>query len=236
MCNRAVLVVALPLVLLFVTLAERLRPQGGRAAAHRGTQLLARVCGVSFIVGGASPARDGGPCVVVANHCSPLDIPALLVAWPDAQFLATSELFDNWLLAPAMRAIGTKPIDRQDARKARRQLAELAREGRNLRVAIFAEGRIAVPGEELEFKTGAFALAIAAGASIVPVAIHGTADVLPRGGRLLVRSGQVMVEFLPTISTVGLVASDRKQLRDHAQAAVAAALASHATPLVAQPA
>lgn len=209
----------LPLMLI----AERVRRGGGRAVALHAIRLVARLCGLTFDVRGAARLEPGGSYVFVPNHTSPLDIPALLAARPDVSFVAAAELFRNPVLALLMRAMGTVPIDRQNARTARRQIQELSASTDPMRLAVFAEGRIASPEEALPFKSGAFVVAIATGASVVPVAIRG-GELLPPRRALAVRPGTVTIEFLEPIPTRELTRRDRKTLRDQARLAVATAL------------
>jgi 1-acyl-sn-glycerol-3-phosphate acyltransferase len=147
-----------------------------------------------------------------------MDIPALLWADPDVRFVATAGLFRVPVLAAAMRALGTIPIDRHDHERAQHQLDRMAGR-RDLvargDVAVFAEGGIAPVGQRLPFKTGAFSLAIRTRSPVVPVAIHGSDQVLAPRGRLLVRPGVVTVEFLGAVGTDGLTNDDRHALRDH---------------------
>lgn len=221
--NRFVVALGVLGCLPLVLLAERLRPGGGRVMARRAIDVVAPLCGLTFDTLGAERLDPEGSYVFVPNHTSPLDIPAMVAARPDVRFVAAAELFRNPVLALLMKAMGTVPINRQQAREARRQIQELSASKERLSLTVFAEGRIASPEEGLPFKSGAFVVAIATGASVVPVAIRG-GHLLPPGRALAVLPGTVTVEFLEPISTVGLVARDRKALRDRARAAVAAAL------------
>ena len=218
--NRLTVVVGVLVVLPLVVVVGRVRPGAGRRVARRGATLVATLCGVRF----ATLGRPGpGGSVVVANHSSPMDIPALLWADPDVRFLAAADLFRVPLLASAMRAIGTLPIDRRDHDRATDQLDRMTARGAAGGpddLVVFAEGGIAPPGRMLPFKTGAFVLAIRAARPVLPVAIRGSDRVLAPHGRLLVRPGVVTVEFLDPVATVGLTIDDRHVLRDHVQAVV----------------
>ena len=178
--NRIVIVVAVCVILPLVACVERIRPGQGQAVARRGIRLVARCCGIAFEVRSrVPPDRDRHPAIYVPNHSSPIDIPAMLMARPDLRFVAAADLFRIPLLASAMRALHTIPIDRHDSARAHRQLdAMMASPDRDHDVAMFAEGGIAPRGDRLPFKTGAFALAIRTATPIVPVAIHGSAAVL----------------------------------------------------------
>lgn len=226
--NRVVVVAALVVLLPAVVVGDRLRRGSGRRILRWGVSITAAVCGVRFAVHGR-PSGDRRAAVVVPNHSSPLDIPALLWADPGVRFVATAGLFRVPVLAAAMRAVGTYPIDRHDHERARVQLdAIVDRAGTATQgdIAVFAEGGIAPAGARLPFKTGAFSLAIRSGSPVVPVAIHGSDRLLAPGGRLLVRPGVITVEFLDAVGSDGLTTDDRHVLRDHVEGLVHAALAA----------
>lgn len=223
--NRVVAAAGLLIFLPLMAVAERLLRGGGRVVARAGIRVIARACGITFATTAPVPAGAERGQVFVANHSSLLDIPALLMAHPDIRFLAAADLYRNRLLALAMDAIGTERIDRADGRSALRSLRKLADQKSPLCLAVFPEGGIAPPGQRLPFRTGAFYLAIASGATVVPVAIWGTDAVLPAGARFRMRPGTVSVTFLEPIPTAGLSLQDRARLRDTAEAAVAGALA-----------
>ena len=224
--NRIIVVTALLVLLPLVVVGERLRRGSGRRIVRWGVSIVATWCGVRFEVRGRRTGERPGS-VIVPTHSSPMDIPALLWAEPDIHFVAAADLFRIPLLAAAMRAVGTVPIDRRDHDRARRQLDDLVA-GRcgpvDGDLAVFAEGGIAPAGRRLPFKTGAFTLAIRSSRPVVPVAIHGADRVLPPRGHLLVRPGVVVVEFLESIDTSGLTTEDRHVLRDHVRDQVCAAV------------
>jgi 1-acyl-sn-glycerol-3-phosphate acyltransferase len=222
--NRVLVGLALLVVLPAVAVTETVRRGSGLRLARRAILGLGRLLGVRFEVRGLDRLEPGGSYVLVPNHHSPLDIPAMVVASPDVRFVAAAELFSNPVLRVAMDALGTVRVDRDDTRKAVTQLAEVVAQGGPLRLVIFAEGGLVSPEERVPFKGGAFVLAIDAQATVVPVALHGTGAVLPKGGLLGARPGRVVVELLEPIPTTGLTRADRKQLRDRTKAAVWAAL------------
>ncbi|MGH9081031.1 MAG: lysophospholipid acyltransferase family protein [Acidimicrobiales bacterium] len=161
--------------------------------------------------------------VYVANHSSPLDIAAMLVACPDATFVAGVDLYRVPLLAGAMRAFGTVPVDRQSHERVRLCVpADQVTD--ELSLVVFPEGSIAPVGRRMPFKRSAFAVAIELEAEVVPVAIHHTSRVLPPSARLGVRPGTVAVEVLAPISTGGLTLDDRGALAAAAERCILNAL------------
>ncbi|HEV8063616.1 MAG TPA: lysophospholipid acyltransferase family protein [Acidimicrobiales bacterium] len=228
--NRFIAAVCLSGLLPVIVVAERLRAGSGALMVQKGVRRVTRICGLRFEVTGSNRLQPGTAYVLVPNHASPLDIPAILVGCGGVRFVAAAELFKIPLLGGAMRALGTIPLERRKPAVARRQLAEVAEGGTAVSLAIFPEGGIAPAGERLPFKSGAFSLAIQAGLPIVPVAIHGSDVVLPPRSHLAVRPGTVTVELLPPVETAGLNQDDRRALRDRVEREVRAALARGPLP------
>jgi 1-acyl-sn-glycerol-3-phosphate acyltransferase len=168
--------------------------------------------------------------VVMPNHLSTVDIWAIFVAVPvPLRFIAKKQLGQIPLFGWAMRAGRFIFIDRQNATSARRtidQAADRIRQGCS--VVIFPEGTRSRDGHLGPFKKGGFHLAINSGADVVPVAIRGTREVMPRGA-FLIRPGTVEIEIGAPISTAGLGADDRQRLLEQTRAAVAGMLGEPAT-------
>ena len=207
--------------------AEAVRPGRGHAAriASRGSRRMIRWLGVRFDVLGAEKVPAGTPCGFAANHRSHFDIPALLAALPSARFAAKQELFAKPLLGAVMRSLGIVPIDRENPERAKRALDEAARSPRGGgSLIMFPEGEEAERGKMLPFKAGAFVFALRTGVPVVPVAIHNTAAILPRGDALSISAGRVVVEVLDPIETRGLGLEHRWHLAERARGALAGVL------------
>jgi len=146
---------------------------------------------VKLVASGAEnvPARA---VVYMSNHQSHLDIPMLYATLPSPtiRMLAKAELFRIPLWGRGLRGAEFIEVDRSNharAVKSIEQAARLVREGVSIYLA--PEGTRSVDGRIGKLKKGGFHLAIGTGAPIVPVAIRGTIDILPRGGRVM-RSGR----------------------------------------------
>jgi 1-acyl-sn-glycerol-3-phosphate acyltransferase len=117
------------------------------------------------------------------------------------------------------------PIDRDDPALAKRTLDEAeAKLGKTVSGVIFPAGTRAPAGQMLPFKGGAFVFAIHQQVSIVPVALHNTAQVMPAHGYLTILGGRVVVEVLRPIPTVGLTFEDRHRLKEQVRTALLEAL------------
>jgi 1-acyl-sn-glycerol-3-phosphate acyltransferase len=223
--NRVLVAITLFVALPTIAIAEPIRRGAGRRVAVGTVRWLAWACGVRVEVRGGDDLLPGRSYVLVPNHRGHLDIALMFLARPGTRFVGAQELFRIPLLASAMRALGTVAVDRGNLRHARQQLASIATADEPVEMVVFAEGGIVLPGEDRQFKTGAFVLALDLGASIVPVAIRGSAEVAPPTSRLTVRPGLVVVDLLPAVSTEGLGRADRKRLRSEVEATVRAAIA-----------
>ena len=221
--NAAIVAIGLLVVLPLVALSERLRPGAGRRVAVGAIRWLARLCGVRVVIDDRGSAVEG-PAIFVPNHRSAVDIAVVLLARPGVRFAAAKELFDIPVLRVAMRALDTVPVDRERPAVALRRLSEAVRSAPDLHLVVFPDGGMIEAGAPMRFKTGPFAVAIEAGAAVVPVAIAGAAAVLPRGCRFAVRPGTVSIRVLEALEPQERTASGRRALRDRAQAAIAGAL------------
>ena len=172
------------------------------------------------------------PYVFMPNHASMVDIWAVFVAIPSSfRFIAKKQLSRIPLFGWAMSAGRFIFIDRQNPLAARRTMDEAARRIRaGQSVVIFPEGTRTRDGRLGPFKKGGFHLAIDSGAAIVPVAIHGSRELMPRGSALL-RAGTVRVEVGEPISTAGLTTGDRDALIVKVRDEVARMLGEPAAPI-----
>jgi 1-acyl-sn-glycerol-3-phosphate acyltransferase len=123
--------------------------------------------------------------VFMSNHRSQLDILAVMVALGDFQlrWVAKKELTRVPVFGWALKHSGHIVIDRSDSRQAVASLrAARAQMCEGISVVIFPEGTRSPPGQVLlPFKKGGFMLALETGFPIVPVAVRGSGDLLPRG-------------------------------------------------------
>jgi len=133
--------------------------------------------------------RVSGGCIVVANHASHADTAALLAALPPSAQPVFGAAADYWFDVPVRRFVATSlagilPVRRSGDGNYAGLLAAVRpalEAGRT--VVIYPEGTRSTNGTIGEFRSGALRLARDCGVPIVPVAVMGTADVLPKDGR-----------------------------------------------------
>lgn len=191
-----------------------------RAWGRAGLRLAGARAGLAAAAG-ATPAVPPGS-VVVSNHQSAMDIFAIAAVLPgQLRWMAKRELFDIPILGRAMRAAGYVAIDRDDPRRSRRGLSQAAETlARGASLVVFPEGTRSADGRLKPFKRGAFALAQASGAPVLPVAVRGSRKVLGASG-WRVRPGRIEVVVGAPIASAGVPQPD---LAVRARDAVAAML------------
>jgi 1-acyl-sn-glycerol-3-phosphate acyltransferase len=161
------------------------------------------------------------PYVFMANHASSLDIWAAFVAIPRRiRMIAKKQLARIPLFGWVMWAGRFIFIDRQNGVAARRSIDEACQRIHNGEsVLIFPEGTRTRDGALGVFKKGGFHLATKAGVPIVPVALRGTRELMPRGS-LLLRSGTITVILGEPIPTQGLSDEERTTLSERVRSVV----------------
>lgn len=172
---------------------------------------------------GAWPADDRA-YVVVSNHQSILDIFMLSRVPREMKWVAKKELFSIPWIGWMFRLSGDIPVNRGQAASGRDAMAR-AREylGRGMHVMLFPEGTRSRDGKMLPFKPGAFKLAIDAGVPILPIAIHGAAEGMPKGSPW-VRPARVRARLLAPVETAGMGEDDVARLTAEVRGRIEAAV------------
>jgi putative phosphoserine phosphatase/1-acylglycerol-3-phosphate O-acyltransferase len=153
--------------------------------------------------------------VFVFNHQSNFDgLIIMKLLRQDVTAVAKAEL-KRMPVIGALFAFGDVVfIDRADHAKsveALRQAAETLRSG--LSIAVAPEGTRQLSPRLGLFKKGAFHLAIEAQVPSVPIVIHNSLDVLPKGSKVM-RPATVRIHVLDALSTDGLGHDDAGKLSD----------------------
>lgn len=189
-----------------------------------------RAAGIRFHVQGMHNIPRGRACLLMCNHISNLDPPALLSFLPGTpSVMLKSSLMRIPLLGTAMRLCSFVPVDRtgrRDEMERTRRASEHALQ-LGLPLLVFAEGTRSPTGRLLPFKRGPFHLAQSTGTPVVPMVLFGTEGMM-RKGTLRVTPGTAHIHVLPPVDPANC--RDRNHLLTAVREAMAAALPEHMRP------
>jgi 1-acyl-sn-glycerol-3-phosphate acyltransferase len=186
---------------------------------------LLRLARVPVEVQGLEHLTPGQAYVFAANHRSDFDIFALLTVLPGRlMFVAKKSLFQIPFFGPALRRMGSVPLDRDHLKQALKSLDQAAAQVQaGASMIIYPEGTRVPTPELIPFKKGVFIMASKAGQPIVPVSINGTRFIKSRSA-WRVKPGPVQVIISPPINP-----KDYRRKED-LMAAVFQAIAAHYDP------
>ena len=218
---RALLVIPFSLIVtliisiltLFYTVVLRRGAASVQGLAAWWAKSICTASGVAVTVSGTEKLDPNKPYIFAANHQSQFDIFALQgFLGIDFRWLAKKELFQVPIWGPAMRSAGYIPVDRSRGRQALISINEAAEKiAAGTSVIIFPEGTRTRDGKMQDFKAGAMVLAIKSGVDIVPVAITGSYEILPKG-KLLIKPGNISIQLGNPIATGKYTSKDKHTL------------------------
>lgn len=168
--------------------------------------------GARLVVHNPEKILTDGAAVYVSNHVSWFDIFALASVLPHYRFIAKAELRKVPIFGPAAGKIAAIYVDRRNRKAAfdsYRVAAAQVKEG--VSVVVCPEGTRGTSYALRPFKKGPFVLAIAAQVPLVPVVVHGTREIQPKGA-YRVKPGMIEVTILDAIPTAGTNYDDRDAL------------------------
>lgn len=174
-----------------------------------------------FRVHGELPDYVPKKTVVISNHVSNSDVFLLCHLPWEMKFLGKQALFFIPFVGWLMWLAGDVPVKRGKRNSIVHAMDHCkAHLHRGMPVMIFPEGTRSETGELLPFKDGAFRLAIETGADILPIAVAGTRDALPKHSWKF-GFAKGLVKVGEPISTAGLGLDDVADLKARAQAVIA---------------
>ncbi len=193
-------------------------PRSGRVS-HLVLRMWGRVLlfvgGVGLRVEGPGTLDGRETRMIVANHASYLDPPALGAAFPgQLRFVLKQELMRLPFIGWFAKYTGHFLLDRGNPREGKRVLDRaVARAHRyGLCPLVFPEGTRTRDGRLAPFKTGAFQLALSAGVPVQPVAVLGSYDLMPRSAPAPVRFGRIVLRVGDPIPVEGLKGSPGRKV------------------------
>lgn len=172
--------------------------------------LVMRATGVRVVVRGLDKIDRSRGYMIIANHQSHFDGPALAWGLGGLQFrwIAKKELLKIPLFGHCLHSSRNIFIDRKNREAAMASIQEgIGRLPAGTGVMCFAEGTRSANGRLGTFKKGGFAAALGQGMPLLPVTINGSRHVLPKGS-LCFRKGIIELVVADPIETVGRSSDD----------------------------
>jgi 1-acyl-sn-glycerol-3-phosphate acyltransferase len=200
-------------------------------AGIKGVMFFVRAAGVRVRVRGLERIPPG-VCLFAANHTSAADAPAVVGAIPRRISIILKESLFKWpIVGQAFRSARFIPVNRkahESAVASVEKATEVLRSGQSF--LIYPEGTRSPDGRLQRFKKGAVVMAINAGVPIVPMACSGAHRVMEKRS-LVMRPGEILVEFLDPIDAAKFTMEERDTLNEQVHDAMAAALPPDQRPL-----
>lgn len=171
---------------------------------------------------GPFPDDSRSPYVVVGNHFSQADPPIVArVPW-EMKWVAKKELFDLPVAGWLLHLSGDISVDRR-SKKSRAEVLATAREylAKRCSVMFFPEGTRSRDGRVHRFSDGAFRLAIKEGDPVLPIAIDGTHEALPKHSIWFEPNPEtIRVKVLSPVETTPYSPDQARALQRHVRARI----------------
>jgi len=185
-------------------------------------RLGCRFLGISVEVSGLDRVAQAPACIFMANHLSFLDGPIVAMIIPrPVRIILKKSIFRVPVLGMAMRFVDFVSVDRRGVRGGQRSLLKAAdlmrRKGYSF--LVFPEGTRSRDGSMQVFRRGGFFLALNARTPIVPVAIRGSYELMPRG-QWHARPGVIRIAFGEPIPVEGYAREAMGELMEKVREAI----------------
>jgi 1-acyl-sn-glycerol-3-phosphate acyltransferase len=155
-------------------------------------------------VTGRHHIEHGKAYVLVANHASMADIVLAFGLFRQFKWLSKASVFRLPFLGWNMKLCRYVPLARGDKESIAKAMTECGSWlKRGISILMFPEGTRTRDGELRPFKHGAFTLALENGVPVVPMAVHGTFDLVPKDRAQLAPQANLHLEVLPPVSPEG---------------------------------
>lgn len=157
-------------------------------------------------VTGKENIKKGKAYLVVSNHGSYYDIPAIMSFCPDISWVARASLFRFPIFGFALKKIGAVSIDSSSIRKAGEAIEMAAKQAKkNRSVGIFPEGTRSIDGKLQDFKRGFIRILRNSELDILPVTLNGFHTLWKRGTMVIDPAKKLEIFIHPPIPREKLV-------------------------------
>ena len=187
----------------------------GRQFRRLGSWMVAANPAWSIEVTGNQPADLRAPYIVVCNHQSLADIPLVSVLPWDMKWVGKASLFKLPISGWMMHMAHDIPVNRGSRRSRAQVMIDVKdRLQKRVSVMIMPEGTRSKDGTVGNFNDGAFKLALKLKTPILPLALDGAFDALPRDGWKFGAGSKIQLHVFDPIPTDTWEGTGT-ELRDH---------------------
>lgn len=171
---------------------------------------------------GDPPDDMRAPYVIVSNHLSHADVPIISRLPWEMKWVAKKELFEIPVAGWMMRMARDIAVDRRNRRsRAQALLATCNTLRAGCPVMFFPEGTRSRDGRIHRFSEGPFHVAIREGVPVLPLAVDGTQEALPKHTWKFKDPDTTMrLKVLPPIETAGLSKAEAPALTERVRARI----------------
>lgn len=216
--------VAVPVFLLTCLFDRRLRILHGFTSLWAYHYVLLCPLWRTRIEGREKISKDR-PQILVANHQSLGDILVLFGLFRPYKWVSKKSIFYVPFIGWNMSMNRYVGLVRGDSDSIDRMMEDCRRHLRaGSSVLIFPEGTRSPDGRMRRFKQGAFALALETGCEVVPIAVSGTHDALPKHGFIFHQEKRVEIRVRVLDAMAALPGDSVRDLRQRVQKAIGDAL------------
>jgi 1-acyl-sn-glycerol-3-phosphate acyltransferase len=170
----------------------------------RWSMLSLWLCRIKVDAKGLEHIPANGNYIIVSNHASFFDIPAIMSIFTQARIMFKKELsyipLWGWALKWGYHIMVDRGRSTEAMKSLDRAVGDIKAGGS---VLLFAEGTRSRDGHLQPFKRGAFQLAARTGVPILPVILNGTHAIQPKGS-FDIRPRTIEMVIAPPVETKGI--------------------------------
>ena len=131
------------------------------------------ITGKKLSITGAGFVDDKKKYIVVVNHGSLFDIPAVMSVFPGVSWFGRERLLKIPIFGRVLKMIDYVPMQTSDFKNTRRMISDLINKSSDFSVAIFPEGTRTLDGNFGRFRKGFIHLLRAGTQDVLPVTLKG---------------------------------------------------------------
>lgn len=161
--------------------------------------------GTNVRIVGKENVRPDKNYILVVNHSSIYDIPAILTVFPRLAFIGKEYLIRIPVFGTLLSRTDYIPIDPKDAVKAHESITKSIETARSLTIAIFPEGTRTLNGRIGRFKKGFVHIFWGTNLDVLPVTLNGLYELKPKTRFTIERKWQIEAVIHPPILNEELI-------------------------------